>query len=149
MERSQAILYERSVPDTQKMMVALMTSMATGCRYFQGHTANLSHVHDMPDEKINAVRDCETSPLFTDAERAALILAREAAGVFYMVDTDHFDMLTHHFSENDSVEVAGNFALFGDLNHWNDTMATSMKPHPAQVAVQAIPNCDDGKHRIG
>ena len=81
MELNQAVLYEGTVPEDLKMMVALMTSMATGCRYCQGHMANLSHVYDVPDEKIAAVWECETSPLFTEAEKAALVLAREAAGV--------------------------------------------------------------------
>jgi len=52
MELNQAILYEGTVPEALKMMVALMTSMATGCRYCQGHMANLSHVYDVPEYLI-------------------------------------------------------------------------------------------------
>lgn len=149
MELNQAILYEGTVPEALKMMVALMTSMATGCRYCQGHMANLSHVYDVPDEKVNAVWECETSPLFTDAERAALVLAREAAGVPNTVDAHHFDELKKHFNEAEIVEIVGAIALFGYLNRWNDTMATSMETHPAKVAVQAMPDWDGGKHGMG
>ncbi|MEM9436125.1 MAG: carboxymuconolactone decarboxylase family protein [Pseudomonadota bacterium] len=146
MALNQAVLYEGTVPESLKMMVALMTSMATGCRYCQGHMANLSHVYEVPDEKIAAVWDCETSPLFTEAERAALVLAREAAGVPNMADAAHFDALKKHFNEAEIVEIVASIALFGYLNRWNDTMATEMERHPAQVAAKALPIWRPGKH---
>ncbi|MEL7114854.1 MAG: carboxymuconolactone decarboxylase family protein, partial [Pseudomonadota bacterium] len=52
MELNQAVLYEGTVPEALKMMIALMTSMATGCRYCQGHMANLSHVYEVPDQRV-------------------------------------------------------------------------------------------------
>lgn len=146
MALNQAVLYEGTVPEALKMMIALMTSMATGCRYCQGHMANLSHVYEVPDEKIAAIWDCETSPLFTPAERAALVLAREAAGVPNMAGAAHFDALKEHFSEAEIVEIVGAIALFGYLNRWNDTMATTMEDHPARVAKAALPDWDAGKH---
>lgn len=146
MELNQAILYEGTVPESLKMMIALMTSMATGCRYCQGHMANLSHVYDVSDEKIAAIWECETSDLFSDAERAALVLAREAAGVPNTVDAAHFDALKEHFNEAEIVEIVASIALFGYLNRWNDTMATTMETHPSEVAKQALPSWDAGKH---
>ncbi|MEM6618181.1 MAG: carboxymuconolactone decarboxylase family protein [Pseudomonadota bacterium] len=149
MALNQAVLYEGDVPESLKMMVALMTSMATGCRYCQGHMANLSHVYGVDDAKINSVWECETSPHFTDAERAALILAREAAGVPNNVDAEHFDALRPHFSDAEIVEIVAAIALFGFLNRWNDTMATDMETHPAKVAKTAMPAWDGGKHGMG
>ena len=147
MALNQAVLYEGTVPEALKMMVALMTSMATGCRYCQGHMANLSHVYDVPDGKIAAIWDCENSDLFTDAERAALVFAREAAGVPNTVEAHHFDALKVHFSEAEIVELTASVALFGYLNRWNDTMATEMEAHPASVAKNAMPDWDEGKHK--
>ena len=146
MALNQAVLYEGTVPEALKMMVALMTSMATGCRYCQGHMANLSHVYDVCDKKIAAVWECENSPLFTEAERAALVLAREAAGVPNTVDAKHFDALKRHFSEAEIVEIVASIARFGYLNRWNDTMATEMEAHPASVAQRAMPDWKAGKH---
>lgn len=146
MDLNQAVLYEGTVPEALKMMIALMTSMATGCRYCQGHMANLSHVYDVPDEKIAAIWECETSPLFTPAERAALVLAREAAAVPNTADAAHFDALKTHFNEAEIVEIVATIALFGYLNRWNDTMATTMEAHPASVAVKAMPEWSAGKH---
>ena len=79
----------------------------------------------------------------------ALVLAREAAGVPNTVDARHFDELKKHFNEAEIVEIVGAIALFGYLNRWNDTMATNMETHPAQVAVQAMPDWDGGKHGMG
>ncbi len=149
MSLNQAVLYEGTVPEALKMMIALMTSMATGCRYCQGHMANLSHVYDVPDEKINAVWECETSELFTPAERAALVLAREAALVPNAAEGAHFDEVKKHFNEAEVVEIVATVALFGYLNRWNDTMATDMEAHPAQVAKAAMPGWDGGKHGMG
>ena len=147
MKLNQAILYEGSVPESLKMMIALMTSMATGCRYCQGHMANLSHVYGLSDEKIAAIWDCETSGEFTDAEKAALVLAREAAGVPNTVEAKHFEKLKPHFSEAEIVEIVGSIALFGYLNRWNDTMSTTMEHHPEQIARTVMPEWDAGKHK--
>lgn len=149
MQLNQAVLYEGTVPEALKMMVALMTSMATGCRYCQGHMANLSHVYDVSDEKIAALWECESSDLFTDAERAALLLAREAAGVPNTVEAAHFDALKPHFNEAEIVEIVASIALFGYLNRWNDTMATDMETHPGAVAKSIMPSWDGGKHGNG
>ncbi|MEM7438225.1 MAG: carboxymuconolactone decarboxylase family protein [Pseudomonadota bacterium] len=149
MALNQAVIYEGDVPESLKMMIALMTSMATGCLYCQGHMANLSHVYDVADEKINSVWECETSDLFTEAERAALVLAREAASVPNTASAEHFDELKKHFNEAEIVEIVGTIALFGYLNRWNDTMATDMEAHPAQVAKTAMPAWDGGKHGMG
>ncbi|MEM1373141.1 MAG: carboxymuconolactone decarboxylase family protein [Pseudomonadota bacterium] len=147
MALNQAVLYEGTVPTDLKMMVALMTSMATGCRYCQGHMANLSHVYGVSDEKIAAVWECEESALFTAAERAALVVARDAAGVPNTAEAAHFDDLKTHFDDAEIVEIVASIALFGYLNRWNDTMATEMEDHPASIAQKALPVWDAGKHR--
>lgn len=149
MELNQAVLYEGTVPRALKMMVALIASQATGCRYCQGHMANLSVVHEVPDEKIAAVWACETSPLFTEAERAALVLARDAAQVPNAVTAVHFEALRRHWDEGQIVEIVAAVALFGYLNRWNDTMATAMEAHPASIAGRALPGWDAGKHGGG
>ena len=137
------------MPEALKMMVALMTSMATGCRYCQGHMANLSHVYDVSDDKIAAIWECETSNLFTDSEKTALVLAREAAGVPNTVEATHFEALRSQFNDAEIVEIVGAIALFGYLNHWNDTMATDMETHPGGVAKSVLPDWDGRKHGNG
>ncbi len=138
MQLNQAILYEGTVPEALKMMVSYMASSAAGCRYCQGHMANLSSIYGLADEKIAAIWSFEESDLFTDAEKAALRLARHAGSVPNTAAAEHFDALRKHFSEDEIVEIVASISLFGYLNRWNDTMATEMEHVPARVAQRAI-----------
>ncbi len=148
MQLNQAILYEGTVPEELKMLISLITSAVTGCRYCQSHMTNLSAVYGASDEKIQAVWEYETSPIFTDAERAALRLAYHGALVPNAVTAEHFDEVKKHFSESEIVEIVASISLFGYLNRWNDTMGTTLEAPPAKVAERAIGTVgwDAGKH---
>ena len=128
MALNQAVLYEGTVGEELKMLVSLMSSYAAGCLYCQSHMANLSHLYKASDEKIAAIMEYETSPLFTEAERAALDLAYKAAQLPNAATQKEFDRLAEHFDESQIVELVASIALFGYLNRWNDTMATTLEP---------------------
>ena len=138
MQLNQAILYEGTVPEQLKMLISLITSAATGCRYCQSHMTNLSSVYGADDAKIRAVWEYESSPLFTEAERAALRLAWHGAQVPNRVTAAHFDAVKEHFNDAEIVEIVASISLFGYLNRWNDTMATDLEGPPAEVAERAI-----------
>ena len=138
MQLNQAILYEGTVPEQLKMMVSYMASSAAGCRYCQGHMANLSSVYGVPDDKIAAIWSFEDSDLFSDAEKAALRLALHAGSVPNTAEAAHFEDLRKHFSDEEIVEIVASIALFGYLNRWNDTMATEMEDVPGRLADRAI-----------
>ncbi|MEM9530293.1 MAG: peroxidase-related enzyme [Pseudomonadota bacterium] len=128
MALNQAVLYEGTVAEELKMLVSLACSLSSGCLYCQSHMANLSSIYNAPDDKVAAVLDYENSPLFTDAERAALDVAFKAAQVPNGVTEQQFEALARHFDEGQIVEIVASIALFGYLNRWNDTMATSVEP---------------------
>lgn len=134
---NQAILYEGTVSEELKMLVSLACSLASGCLYCQSHMANLSHLYNAPDEKISAIMEYETSALFSDAERAALDLAFRAGQIPNQVDQAQFDALNKYFDEGQIVELVASIALFGYLNRWNDTMATTLE-HLANVRAQHL-----------
>ena len=138
MDLNRAVLYEGTVPEELKMLVSLVTSQASGCRYCQAHMTNLSSNSRASDEKIRAVWDFETSPLFSPAERAALRLGYHSALVPNEVTAADFDELKRHFDESQIVEIVGTIALFGYLNRWNDTMATQLETKAVDVANRAI-----------
>ena len=138
MDLNRAVLYEGTVPEELKMLVSLVTSQASGCRYCQAHITNLSSIYSASDEKIRAVWDFETSPLFSPAERAALRLGYHSALVPNEVTAADFDELKRHFDESQIVEIVGTIALFGYLNRWNDTMATQLETKAVDVANRAI-----------
>ena len=148
MNLNKAVLYEGTVAEELKMLVSLITSQASGCLYCQAHMANLSSIYHASDEKIRAVWEFETSALFSAAERAALRLAYHAALVPNETTTEDFDELKRHFDEGQIVEIVATIALFGYLNRWNDTMATSPETKATMVAQRAIGavGWEPGKH---
>ncbi len=148
MELNKAVLYEGTVTEELKMLVSLVTSQASGCRYCQAHMTNLASIYTASDEKIRAVWSFETSPLFTPAERAALRLGYHSALVPNEATAGDFDELRKHFDEGQIVEIVATIALFGYLNRWNDTMATTLEGRAVEVADRAIGDVGwtPGKH---
>ena len=138
MDLNKAVLYEGTVAEELKMLVSLVTSQASGCRYCQAHMSNLASLYKASDEKIRAVWSFESSPLFSAAERAALRLGYHAALVPNEATAADFDELKKHFDEGQIVEIVATIALFGYLNRWNDTMATTLEPRAVEVAGRAI-----------
>ncbi len=149
MQLNQAVLYEGTVPEELKMLVSLIASQASGCRYCQAHMANLSKIYEASEEKISRVWEFETADCFTDAERSALRLAYKGALAPAQATQEDFDEAYKHFDEAQVVEIIASVALFGFLNRWNDTMATELEELPAVVAKDTLGETfgwESGKH---
>ncbi len=131
-----------------KQLVALMASTSAGCRYCQAHTAASAESFGIATPKIAAVYEFETSELFTDADRAALRLARDAGVLPNAVTPAHFGDLHAHFSDEQIVEIMAAISLFGWLNRWNDTMATELEDQPMAFASATLGGAgwEPGKH---
>ena len=91
--------------------------------------------------KIAAVFEFETSPLFTDAERAALRVAWHGAQQPNAVSDEDFAALKVHFSERQIVEIVAVLSLYGFLNRWNSTLDTELEAPPAAFA-QSVAESD-------
>jgi hypothetical protein len=46
--------------------------------------------------------------------------------------------LKDHFSERQIVEIVAVLALFGSLNRWNDTLATTLEGEPTTFATGTL-----------
>jgi uncharacterized peroxidase-related enzyme len=150
MQLNKAVLYDGTVAQELKMLVSLIASQVSGCRYCQAHMANLSKIYEASSNKISALWEFETSDLFTDAERAALRLAYHGAMSPAQTTPEDFAAVYQHFDEGQVVEIVASVALFGFLNRWNDSMATELEDLPAQVARDTIGTTtgwDAGKHQ--
>ena len=121
-----------------KQMIAFAVSNAAGCRYCQAHTANSAQKNNVSVEKIKAVFEFETNDLFSEQEKAALRVAVHAGMVPNAVETEHMNELSRHFSEKQAVEVVAVISLFGFLNRWNDTMATTLESSPKSFAADQL-----------
>ncbi|RMF32966.1 MAG: carboxymuconolactone decarboxylase family protein [Alphaproteobacteria bacterium] len=138
-----------SLPADLAQLVAHVASAAAGCRYCQAHTGHVAERRGASAEKVAAVWDYARSPLFTEAERAALALAQAAAEVPNRATAAHFDAARAHFSEAQLVEIIGIVALFGFLNRWNDSIATEIEDSPLAFAEAHLGphGWQAGKHR--
>jgi uncharacterized peroxidase-related enzyme len=145
---SMSVLGAGTVDRTLKQFIAMIASVSAGCRYCQAHTSTTAARGGAAQEKVEAIYDFETSPLFDDAERAALRLARDAALVPNSTTPEHFAVLRPHFSEEEIVEIVATISLFGWLNRWNDTMATELEDEPTAFASGALTGhgWEAGKH---
>ncbi|MFM8349802.1 MAG: carboxymuconolactone decarboxylase family protein [Actinomycetales bacterium] len=135
-----------TVPAGTKALVALMASTAAGCRYCQAHEAVDAQAHGVPEEKVRAIWEFETSSQYDSAERAALRFARDAAVLPNATTEQHFTDLRRYFDEGQVVELLATISLFGFLNRWNDTMATDIEAEPTSQAPTLLPGWTPGKH---
>lgn len=142
------ILGSGTVDPGLKQLVAFVVSNAAGCRYCQAHTSHVAEKRGVQEEKIAAAFEFETSDLFDDKERAALRVALHAGMVPNAVEAEHMAALKEHFDDQQVVEIVGVISLFGFLNRWNDTMATTLEEVPTAFAEQhlAAKGWEAGKH---
>lgn len=129
-------------------MIANVTSLASGCRYCQAHTAAHAAHAGVDAEKIAHLWEFETSDLFTEAERVALRVALGAGNAPNSVTDEQFAALSEHYSDEAVVQIVGTIAMFGFLNRWNDTMATTLEDEPLAFAHDHLSGSgwEPGKH---
>jgi uncharacterized peroxidase-related enzyme len=111
----------------QKRLIGFVASHAAGCRYCQAHTILAAERFKSTPARLAAIWDYRTSPHFTDAEKAAFEFALAAASVPNAVTPEIAAALKQHWSDDEIVEILGVVALFGFLNRWNDSMATTLE----------------------
>jgi alkylhydroperoxidase family enzyme len=138
MQQMVSVIYKPGVLEPAlKRMIGTINSRAAGCSYCQAHRAHgAAKMAGGEEAKIAAVWEYQASPLFNDAERAALDLAlvsgRQPSGA-----TDaHFRALEKHFTRQQIMEIMGVIGLFGFLNRCNDTLATELADAPPKLASQ-------------
>ena len=139
---------EGRLSSEQKRLVALVSSATSGCRYCQAHTALAAQRFGASGERLAAISSFRESPLFTDAEKVAFEYALAASSVPNAVDADLHTRLKEHWDAGEIVELTAVIALFGFLNRWNDSMATTLEPQAASSAVELLSGTDwnRGKH---
>ena len=121
-----------------KRLVAHVASRAAGCQYCMAHTAGGALHFGMEEQKLAAVWEYNTSPLYTEAERVALDFALAAAAVPNDVTDEMFAAMRRHWNEGQIVEIVGVIAMFGFLNRWNDTMGTPLEAEPIEVGEKFL-----------
>src|SRR5262245_29536602 len=129
---------ESTVDRGFKRLIAHVSSRAAGCQYCMAHTAGGALHFGVGDEKLAAVWDYQTSPLYSAAERASLDLAVAAGSMPNAATDEMFLELRKHWTEEQIVEIVAVIALFGFLNRWNDTLATPLEDEPAAIGEKFL-----------
>ncbi len=136
------------LPVDIKQLIGSMASAGAGCRYCQAHTvAHAQHLGVSP-EKLQALWSFETSERYTDAERTALRLAFHSGQHPNAAAEADFDACRAHWTDDQITAIVAVCAVFGFLNRWNDTMATTLEEVPRGTAerVLAPQGWEIGKH---
>ena len=131
-----------------KRLIAHFASRAAGCQYCEAHSLIAAQIHGIAEEKVEAVWEYQSSPLYTEAERVALDYALAAGSVPNAVDEPLMNRMKQHWSENQIIEILGAVCLYGFLNRWNDSMATELEDAPKALGnkVLASGGWTGGKH---
>lgn len=117
-----------------RCLLAAEASRNAGCRYTTAHLVHAANHAGMPMAKIVALPERASSPLFNDAERAALDLAA-AGGRSPMADTDAvFATAAHHYDQEALHEIVTVVAAAGWFNRWNSLMQSDLELEPAEFA---------------
>jgi uncharacterized peroxidase-related enzyme len=136
-----------TLPKPLKPLIGIISSVAAGCRYCQAHEAVDARERGVAEHKIAQIWDFERSPFYDEGERAALRFARDASLVPNEVTPTHFEELRRHWDEGQIVEILAVVGLFGFLNRWNDTMATTLEAEPTALASARYgAHWEAGKH---
>ena len=136
------------VTSALKRLIGYISSHVAGCRYCQAHTIRAAERYGAEEEKMANIWEYKTHSAFSDAERAALDLAVAASTIPNGVDEEIQKNTREHWDDGEIVEILGVIALFGYLNRWNDSMATTLEEGAVESAQQWLTSdgWECGKH---
>jgi alkylhydroperoxidase family enzyme len=139
---------EGSVDLGYMRLIAHFASRAAGCQYCEAHSLVAAQIHGIDQNKLDEIWLYQTSPLYSEAERAGLDFALAAGAVPNDVDTKLMARMKKHWSEDQIVQILGAVCLYGFLNRWNDSMATDLEDDPRAMGerVLAEGGWTGGKH---
>jgi uncharacterized peroxidase-related enzyme len=130
---------EGELPKALKFMIAEVVSTAVGDPYCAAHNAeNAVEVGGLDVRKVEALSQFETSALFSEAECAALELARAAGACPPAVTDAHFAELKKYYSDEAIVEIVAVLALLGWLNRWCMTFAVEIEERALEFAQKHL-----------
>ena len=90
------------------------------------------------EQKLAAIWEYQSHPLFSEAERVALDLAAAGGAVPNAATDEMFIAMRKHWTEEQIVEIVAVISVFGFLNRWNDTMGTPLEDEPIEVGEKFL-----------
>lgn len=129
-----ALWYPDDVDEPTRRLVTFAYSHFAGSFYSSAHCACGAEELGLAKEKIDEVFDYETSPVYSNSERALLRLCRHAARIPSEVTDRDIETLKAHFDDSTITFIVGLIALMAFLNKWNELIDTTLEPVPFEWA---------------
>ena len=133
------------LPVPLKEICRVLISMKHGCGYCSTVRSRIAYENGLTEEKLMATMDFESSPMFTERERAALRFATLFKSGDDAIDSDDvYGDLKKQFSDEEIIELAllcaetdgvGKFARSLRMRTWDE--ACSIQPLLKRQAISA------------
>ncbi len=135
-----AVFGSDEIDNQTKQLIALASSLSSGCKYCQSHTSHGAKRTGVSLEKISEILDYENSIHFSEKEKSVLSLAFASGKVPNQANKTHFDTLKEFFNPAQITMIVSVISIFGFLNRWNDTFGTTIEKIPRDfVEKELIP----------
>ncbi|MFS4467216.1 carboxymuconolactone decarboxylase family protein [Maribacter sp. 2210JD10-5] len=127
---AKAVYAEGKIASGLKRMIGHISSKTSGCEYCSAHSAYGANEQGVEKEKLDQLWEYQTSPLFSEAERAALNLALKSSMLPNQATDEDFDNLKKYYDNEAIIEIVSVIAMFGFLNRWNSTLNIQIENAP-------------------
>ena len=133
-----AVFASNEIDNQTKQLIALASSLSSGCKYCQSHTSHGAERTGVSVEKISDILDYENSIHFSEKEKTVLNLAFASGKVPNQANKTHFDDLKEFFNPAQITMIVSVISLFGFLNRWNDTFGTAIEKIPGDFVKEEL-----------
>ena len=124
------IFQSDSIDMQTKQLIALASSLSSGCKYCQAHTSHGAERAGADKKKIAEILKYKESTSYSEEERAILDLAFASGRTPNESNEVHFQELKKYFSDDQIIDIVSVISMFGFLNRWNDTLGTKLENVP-------------------
>ena len=121
-----------------KQLIALASSLSSGCKYCQAHASHGAERAGTKEEKIAEILNYTESDHYSDLERAVLDLAFASGRTPNESNAEHFNELKKYFSDDQIIDIVSVISMFGFLNRWNDTLGTRLEDVPNEFVEEKL-----------
>ncbi len=135
---ARTIFQTQGVDMQTKQLIALASSLSSGCKYCQAHTSHGAERAGAKEEKIAEILNYAQSDYYTNQERAVLDLAFASGRTPNESNAEHFNELKKYFSDDQIIDIVSVISMFGFLNRWNDTLGTKLEDIPKDFVEEKL-----------
>ena len=121
-----------------KQLIALATSLSSGCKYCQAHTSHGAERAGADEKKIAEILNYQESDSYSEKDRAVLGLAFASGRSPNESSEEHFKELKKYFSDEQIIDIVSVISMFGFLNRWNDTFGTRLEDVPKSFVEEKL-----------